>query len=791
MKINTTLGHIETSGIADVSTFGIKTSAAAFQLLSSGLYTNKIMAVLREIGCNAIDAQKLNGNDTKPIEVKLPNTLDPQFYIRDFGPGLSHDNILRLYSTYFESTKQTSNEMIGGFGIGSKSPFAYTDTFTVVSIHKGIKNTYAAFVNEEGVPTIATMGMSTPSAEPDGLSVGFPVKPEDFNAFEQEAINVFTAFPVMPTILGSAINLEAYKNIHIKNNIYLLNKYSRQYTSSINMGGVRYPLTDLDGKLKDFGITLNHLGYEALYAGIEIHLPIGSVSVAASREALQYDKKTLNTLEHTLNNAGNIILQFIYDKTTEAITLYKHPIDRAIHVSGVLKLFRGAYQKHFNELFGNNKEAMAVYNDAQEGRYILDLNTFPHIDASNILFFNKYDILNSINTHSIDKPEYRKKFLNNLKRRHFIESISYIKLPLSKTKEFSMLVSDEPLHDLTLLSLADHIIKHEHVKESIILCPSSKLLKNKPTAKNRDQYNLELKNFHNDVDRLKALINVKLTYITMLEPLSIESTAGPKTAEAVWGIPIHERVPTTILKRTLRGHASSGLSILLNKLNNDPVGYVLYDRKESQTSYFEACTLLKKQQFFSQFAYKHSKRVTKLGAPNSVYMIDKQDIQNFKKLHPNAIDYEEFINMAPTNVNIQKSFELWLSERRPELYLSTAACNWREIAEKYNLKYGALPDNTILSKVYKKWMSLISTKVEVDDGLYRDLYSSLMRVDVPLLTDINTEKDVDLLTEYYPYIKYFNNNTPIEIKLLYIQDSIKKEVILSQNNDNEFNQSHP
>ena len=131
MKVETKTNLIETAGLGSTGGFSIKTTAAAFQLLSSGLYSNKIRAVVRELSSNAVDAHPMVQAQSRAIEVKLPNSLDSEFYVKDFGPGLSHDNLMHMYTTYFDSSKQASNDFIGGFGVGSKSPFAYTDAFTV------------------------------------------------------------------------------------------------------------------------------------------------------------------------------------------------------------------------------------------------------------------------------------------------------------------------------------------------------------------------------------------------------------------------------------------------------------------------------------------------------------------------------------------------------------------------------------------------------------------------------------------------------------------------------------
>ena len=145
------------SNVGEIGEFRIRNSAKAFNILSSGLYANKIRAIIRELSCNAIDSHVAAGRIETPFDVHLPNQLEPWFAIRDYGTGLSHEQVTNIYTTYFESTKTDSNAFIGALGLGSKSPFSYTDNFTVTAVKDGRKGIYTAFINEQGVPSIALM----------------------------------------------------------------------------------------------------------------------------------------------------------------------------------------------------------------------------------------------------------------------------------------------------------------------------------------------------------------------------------------------------------------------------------------------------------------------------------------------------------------------------------------------------------------------------------------------------------------------------------------------------------
>ena len=206
------------SNVGEIGEFRIRNSAKAFNILSSGLYANKIRAVIRELSCNAVDSHVAAGKGDVPFEVHLPNSLDAYFSVRDFGTGLSHDQVTSIYTTYFESTKTDSNSFIGALGLGSKSPFSYTDNFTVTAIKDGKRGIYSAFINGDGVPSIALM-MEEETDEPNGVEIKFSVNERyDFNKFREEAREVYEHFKLKPQITGSSgftFNTHEYETMDI------------------------------------------------------------------------------------------------------------------------------------------------------------------------------------------------------------------------------------------------------------------------------------------------------------------------------------------------------------------------------------------------------------------------------------------------------------------------------------------------------------------------------------------------------------------------------------------------
>lgn len=182
-------GVIEKSGIdTPAHSFSIQSSAHAFRVLSRGLYANPMLAIIRELSCNAYDSHVDANKKETAFEVHLPTHFEPFFSVKDFGIGLSPEGIRDLYCTYFSSSKSQSNASIGSFGLGSKSPFAYTDGFTVISIFDGVQSTYTACINDIGTPEVDLMDQTpAPEGASTGLEVKFPVEKSDITEFQNNA----------------------------------------------------------------------------------------------------------------------------------------------------------------------------------------------------------------------------------------------------------------------------------------------------------------------------------------------------------------------------------------------------------------------------------------------------------------------------------------------------------------------------------------------------------------------------------------------------------------------------
>ena len=330
MKLHTKTNTITKSENFVESNYSIDATAKAFAILSDGLYSNKILAVVRELSTNAYDSHVAAGCPEKPFDVTLPTSLDHEFSIRDYGTGLSKENCMSLYTTYFRSDKTDSNDAVGCLGLGSKSPFAYTDQFMVESFHNGSHMTFSAYKNENDEPVFALLSEQY-TDEPNGLRVSFATEVGDSINFKYEAQNVWKYFVTTP---NANIDVEVVSQGDATmsgDDWQICNKANRGYAKNeLVMGQIGYELDadQFEGDVYD----LLWRGY-----GLVIHANIGDVDITPSRESLSYNTRTKDFIHNKIKN----ILEEISTQTQQYIDDSPTLWDARLAWAGVNKSMSG------------------------------------------------------------------------------------------------------------------------------------------------------------------------------------------------------------------------------------------------------------------------------------------------------------------------------------------------------------------------------------------------------------------------------------------------------------------
>jgi hypothetical protein len=326
MILQTVENNVESTLNGESQEFDIIANAKMFDLLSNKIYSHPIRAIIRELCCNAIDAHT-DINNTDPIQVFLPTEEEQTLIIKDFGIGMTHDDIMSVYKTYGKSTKSSSAKPIGALGLGGKTPLAYTHQFSLSTSRDGTKNDYLIFRNEEGIPEV-TLINSEPSNE-SGTTVELAVKFRDIRDFNKAAFITFIFFDQLPEIkrgedefysslyyTNRSDTKQVYEDLH--NEIIALDRfhYKKQSPSEILFRNI------ISEYSTNFGIIMNQVFYtvdkEKLYESnlygeftkeafqfpcsdkynyYKIcRIDSGAVSFQPSREALSYSSQTKDFL---------------------------------------------------------------------------------------------------------------------------------------------------------------------------------------------------------------------------------------------------------------------------------------------------------------------------------------------------------------------------------------------------------------------------------------------------------------------------------------------------------------
>jgi hypothetical protein len=216
-----------------------------------------------------------------------------------------------LYTTYFSSSKRETNELIGALGLGSKSPFAYTDSFNVISTKNGKTWTFSCVLGVEGVPQALKISEEETKDKPNGVLVSFPVKKEDIRIFSLKAAELFQHFLNPPTVIGGTEDFKSLMQSHKKEEAILLQGAGwkllkdfgvtyRNYSISISlrMGQILYPVSE--ELLTEILNPKEALVFSLRQGGLILEAPLGSFDIAPSREELDYSPRTKEFLRERL-----------------------------------------------------------------------------------------------------------------------------------------------------------------------------------------------------------------------------------------------------------------------------------------------------------------------------------------------------------------------------------------------------------------------------------------------------------------------------------------------------------
>jgi hypothetical protein len=311
MQVTHVADHVTHAVIGGAETidFGISSSAEFFNILSSTLYKDQKLAVVREVLCNAWDAHVEAGCTDRPVIVSLTTE---KFSVEDFGLGIPRDKIGPIYGTYGASTKKHDGAQTGGFGLGCKAPFAYTDHFEVQSGHGGEKTIYnmsksaAQVMGKPGIIPIATF----PSTD-TGIKVTLELKsPSDQRTFKELVERIARNGEMNVLLNGHKVETIPFSTM--KHSFLITHDEVYPNTNRavfVRYGNVIYPVGENDAYAEEYrkisgvlsrmgaSMTRNSWGHSSTHRKIVFQAAPHSISVTPSREELSMQEHTIGTLK--------------------------------------------------------------------------------------------------------------------------------------------------------------------------------------------------------------------------------------------------------------------------------------------------------------------------------------------------------------------------------------------------------------------------------------------------------------------------------------------------------------
>lgn len=265
----------------------------ALGMVSKNLYSDPISSFIREITSNAVDAH-VDANEDAPVLIEIYREDDLYFIdFKDNGCGMTPEVFKTIYMSWFNSDKRKTNSKIGGWGLGSKSPLAYQDSFEIITRVDGTKWHYI-LANADPVPT-STLLLTEPTTQGNGTTIRIEINEDD----------------LWKVSSACKKQLAYFDNVYVKNTIHYYDNNFKIYESDtfklrngdfpfgkkmhICLGQVAYP------------INFNSLDIDEVYIPVALKFNIGDLDVTLSREDINYTESVKQKIKKRIEVVKEII----------------------------------------------------------------------------------------------------------------------------------------------------------------------------------------------------------------------------------------------------------------------------------------------------------------------------------------------------------------------------------------------------------------------------------------------------------------------------------------------------
>lgn len=420
MKIQNIANLLISSENMSSSIMGMDARGAdmATYYLRDKIYSDKILAVVREYVCNALDEHKKH-NISQPVDFGLRGDGEIEFFVRDYAKGLSEEDVRNVFGMYFRSTKSNNNNQIGGFGIGSKAAHCYTDTFYVKSRHNGVCTLYVCALGggNTGVPVGHILKVSEEATSESGLEVYLSIKSGDKYSFDRKCQD-FICF------CSQKINYNYFNEVRVAEtpiatvgkNGFVFRFFN--FPTGSHYSYVKFCMGDVVYETADFRHKKGNLSQKILI----IDIPIGKMSLPISRESFENtpsNQRVKAEIEQTINEIIDEDISSIAPMSIEELLKTKEEpelkgkyfsvLKKAVYpdIYPFIQLHHSAgngtqYEKH-----SNNKAICAVVKSSKPSYWHEKLNNLANKNGKKYYIIHQ-DVLNQCDISKLSESfEFR------------------------------------------------------------------------------------------------------------------------------------------------------------------------------------------------------------------------------------------------------------------------------------------------------------------------------------------------------------------------------------------------
>jgi len=275
-------------------------------LLTKGLYSDPISAVLVEWTNNAVDSVVQAGKNPieHPVLVKI---TENKLIVEDKGTGLNKEEFETVCMSYLSSTKEESNDQIGAFGIGMKSFMSLDRAATFTCRKNGYEWKFLAY---QGVEFMEYDLISEkPTTEENGVICEITLQGwQEVRNFKEKAQAKLAYYDTVVLNMDGQI---------VDNNIIRSEKW--QYSNQNKESKLHLCLKDVFYK-----IDYDRLGISAINIPIALRFNLNEgLQPTPSRESLIWNTHTINLVKEKIKRVATWFVNKYNESVPEEQELLK------------------------------------------------------------------------------------------------------------------------------------------------------------------------------------------------------------------------------------------------------------------------------------------------------------------------------------------------------------------------------------------------------------------------------------------------------------------------------------